>query len=550
VKPILLGSILAACLLSAAPVIAAAPPKAAPTSRLMDAMLSLLREFDRANDPKLPLPAVLDRMATQAPAPETAAKLQAVFGTERPYAIERRPAKAGHVVYHATLQPLHYQSASNGSADWDEATLDFDFDKSGTRLDLHGNWDTLDFQHPALHATVHGVQLSGQQRRGFAGIWFGDVRVRAADAHLVASAPGAGPADAAGDIALHDLLYDWRVSEGRKTVDMGYQGSIGKIVSAGEEVDDLRIAIRMANVDKQALAALRKETERQRAMGTGLSADQKAQAMLPLMRRFGAATLAHGASIEIDEISARYHGNKASITGRITAPGASEADLRDLPSALKKLVARFEIKVPLAIVRDIAGAVAAKQAAAQQGNAAAVPVPTAQLGQTVTDVIVGKLVGGGFARVENDALVSTVEWRDGALRADGKPVPMPNLTPASPSPSTQIVSAGASLDLPAAPLPPDALRPRRIEASCSLPDYPDEVVSQNRPLRLVLSYRIATDGKVLDPAIASASRFPAWDQAALAALAHCTYLPALKSGKPVELPMVWTIQREPGTARP
>lgn len=547
-KPILLGSILAASLLSAAPVIAADPPKAAPTSRLMDAMLSLLREFDRANDPKLPLPAVLDRMSTQAPAPGTAAKLQAVFGTEHPYAIERQPAKAGHVVYHTTLQPLHYQSASSGSADWDEATLDFDFDKSGTQLDLQGNWDTLDFQHPALHATVHGVQLSGHQRRGFAGVWFGDVRVRIADVHLVAGAPGARPADAAGDIALDDLRYDWHVSEGRKTVDMGYQGSIGKIVRAGEEVDDLRIAIRMANVDKQALAALRQETERQRVRNAGLSADQKAQAMLPLMRSFGAATLAHGAAIEIDEVSARYHGNKASITGRITAPGASEADLRDLPSALKKLVGRFEIKVPLAIVRDIAGAVAARQAAAQQGNAAAVPVPTAQLGQTITDVIVGKLVGGGFARVENDALVSTVEWRDGALRADGKPVPMPDLTPSAPA--TQIVSAGASLDLPAAPLPPDALRPRRIDASCRLPDYPDEVISQNRPLRLVLSYRIATDGKVLDPAIASASHFPAWDHAALAALARCTYLPALKSGKPVELPMVWTIQREPGTARP
>lgn len=109
---------------------------------------------------------------------------------------------------------------------------------------------------------------------------------------------------------------------------------------------------------------------------------------------------------------------------------------------------------------------------------------------------------------------------------------------------------GASRDLPAAPLPPDALRPRRIEAGCRLPDYPDEVVRLNRPLRLVLRYHIGADGKVLEPAIASPSLYPDWDQAALAVLAHCSYVPALESGMPIDLPMTWTIQREPGTARP
>jgi TonB family protein len=252
--------------------------------------------------------------------------------------------------------------------------------------------------------------------------------------------------------------------------------------------------------------------------------------------------------IEIDDFSARYHGNKATLHGRIALSGAGGADQDDVKALAKRIVARFEIKVPLAIVRDVAASVAARQAAAQQGNGAAGQMSGTQLGQSITDVIVGKLVGGGFARVENDALVSTVEWRDGELRANGKRVALPAATP--PTTATQTVAAGASMDLPAVPLPPDALRARRVETSCRMPDYPDEVVSQNRPLRLVLSYRIAVDGKVLDPAIASPSRFPAWDQAALAALAQCSYVPALKNGTAIELPMVWTIQREPGTARP
>ena len=40
------------------------------------------------------------------------------------------------------------------------------------------------------------------------------------------------------------------------------------------------------------------------------------------------------------------------------------------------------------------------------------------------------------------------------------------------------------------------------------------------------------------------------DKKVLGALAQCAYVPALQNGTPIELPMMWTIQREPGTARP
>jgi hypothetical protein len=62
-----------------------------------------------------------------------------------------------------------------------------------------------------------------------------------------------------------------------------------------------------------------------------------------------------GSALEIDEISARYRGNKASIRGRIGLAGAVEADLQDMGALVKKIVASFEIRVPVAMVRDIAG---------------------------------------------------------------------------------------------------------------------------------------------------------------------------------------------------
>jgi hypothetical protein len=506
----------------------------------VDALTALGRELMQDADPKLPLRARLERLEAFQPTPATADKLRAAFGTSHLFLFERLPDKGGRLAWRATLLPLHDVSAPDFSIDWDAAKVDLTTDRNGTLLDSSGAWPRIGAGNANTRLSVEGTTLSSHQKRGAGGLWYGSTQVRIAS---VRAEPKTGM-----PLTIDDVRIEARAVEHPKTADLAYDSRIGAIGAAGERVEDIHFGMRVLNVDKQVLAEFKAANERRHEQAAAQAAmqaspptsEQQLEAMKPLLRSFARSAQARGTVIEIDDLSARYHGNRATMHGRIALAGAATAELDDFKALARRIVARFEIKVPLAIVRDIAGAAAAKQSANQQANPAAA--------QTVTDVIVGKLVGGGFARVENDALVSTVEWRDGVLRANGKPVEFaPQAVPPS---ASQTVTAGASRDLPAAPLPPDVLRARRIDASCRLPDYPDEVVSQNRPLRLVMTYRIALDGKVLDPAVASPSRFPAWDQAALAALAQCSYVPALKSGRPIELPMVWTIQREPGTARP
>jgi len=504
----------------------------------VDALTSLGRELMQGDDPKLPPRARFERLEAFQPTPATADKLRAAFGTSRLFLFERQPDKAGRLAWRATLLPLHDVSTPGLSIDWDAASVDLALDKSGTLLDSSGAWPRVDAETANTHLAVQGTSLSSHQKRGAGGLWYGSTQLHIAS---VRAEPKTGT-----PLTIDDLRVEARAVEHPKTADLAYDGRIGAIGAAGERVEDIHFGMRMLNVDKQVLAEFKAASDRRHeqaaAQATPPTSEQQLEAMKPLLRSFARSAQARGTVIEIDDFSARYHGNRATVHGRIAFAGASTSGLDDVEALAKRIVARFEIKVPLAIVRDVAGAVAATQSANQQANPAAA--------QTITDVIVGRLVGGGFARVENDALVSTVEWRDGMLRANGKPVQLgPQAVPVPPS-ASQTVTAGASRDLPAAPFPPDALRARRIDASCRLPDYPDEVVSQDRPLRLVMTYRIALDGKVLDPAVASPSRFPAWDQAALAALAQCAYVPALKGGQPIELPMVWTIQREPGTVRP
>jgi TonB family protein len=529
VKTALTTSLLAASLLAGPATAADIKPVRPAPGPVMDAMQSAARELQLAQNPRLPLPIQLDQVAALRYSPETAAKLSAVFGNDRPLSFERQQPKPGRLAYRMRLQPLHYTGADNSRVDWDEALLDFDMDKAGKAVDFSGRWNTLAAEDPNMRLSAEGITLSGRQRRSADKLWFGNGQLRIARVRGdTPQKPGAGM-----DFSMDDLRMDWRTTERPKTIDMQFQQRIGSISAAGEKLEDVRFDMRIVNVDRAAMVALQAAGERQREQLKTMTPEQQLAAMKPMLQGFGKAAIVRGSAIEIDEISARFHGNKASIRGRIGLVGAVEADLNDMMALFKKIVARFEIRVPVAIVRDVSGIVAARQG--QQPIA----------GQTMTDVVVGKLLGGGYAKLENEVLVTTVEFRNGKLSANGKEIALPKAAPAARTSTGQPPAAVQRSNLP-----PGALQARRIEDSCRLPDYPAEVVRQDQPLRASFAYRVDADGMVHEVRVAQASGFPDWDQAALEALGQCRYIPALQDGRPIELQMSWSLVREAGSKRP
>jgi uncharacterized protein YdgA (DUF945 family) len=540
---VLSTSLLAAALLANAATAAdqapAAKPASGPVSKpaakaasgpVADALQSALRELQQAQDPRLPLPAQLDSLAAMRYTPETAAKLRAVFGNEQPFTVERQSAPAGRLAYRARLQPLHYAGADGSRVDWDEALFDLDMDQAGKTVGFTGGWKLFTSEETAVRLSVEDITFSGRQSRSHDKLWFGDGKLRAARVRGTNKADGSA-------VTLDDLRFDWRTVERPKAVDMAFQYRIGAIEAAGEKVEDVRFDVRMVNIDRASMVALQAASERQRKQTNAMTPEQRAEAMKPLLLGFGKSAIVRGSALEIDEISARYRGNKASIRGRIGLVGAVEADLQDMKKLVKKIVARFEIRVPVAMVRDIAGVVATRQAA-QQG-AAPNPMGAAQVGQTMTDVVIGKLVGGGFARIENEELVSNLEFRNGELTANGKKVELPKGAPAG-TPPVAVQRPG---------LPPNALKARRIEESCRLPDFPDEVLAQDKPLRAGFTWRVDPEGKVENLRVTAPSGHPAWDQTMIEVLGQCRYIPALQDGKPVGMQINWNVARTVGGPR-
>jgi TonB family protein len=506
-----------------------AKPAAPAHSPLWDAAFSALRELQTTDTTNASLPARLDRLAAFRYSPETAAKLEKTFGTDRPLTVVRMAPVKNQAAYRLAVAPLHYIGADGSSVDWSELGVQMLTDKAGRRLAVNGSWPSIDAQDNATHFALRNLALAGKQYRGFAGLWFGAARLDIERASIE-SRSGAMPG-----VAFEGIYFESAMAERPKTVDVRYGGGVKAVTVAGERVDDVHWAIRIDNIDKHALAALKAASEKNKATLAKLTPEQQGAALQPMLKDFAKAMSTRGAAIEIDDISAGYQGSRASLKGRISVEGATSADFDAIPALLKKIVARFEVKVPLAMVRAISGTVAQKQLSAQHPGTPADPQAAAQMGQTMTDVVVGKLINAGYARIDNDVLVSTVEWRNGTLRANGKEVSLPK-----PPQAANAAAAGNG----------QLLQARRIADTCKLPDYPEDVVRQDLPLQLTLRFVVGADGHLRDLALARASQSPVYDQAALAAAAGCTYIPALRNGKPVEAPMTWQVVREPGSVRP
>ena len=504
-----------------------APPAAPKTPPLIiQAFTAAMQEMQLAVDDGASLHKAFDTLSAFQHSPETAKLLLESLGTERPWSLEKRGPEGERTAYRGRLLPLHRTTPAGNTLAWSEFSVDLLVDKTGQALDFTGAWPSLSFEDKDVRMTMRDASMSGAQHRGGGKLWFGDAK------GTIDSVDFTGKTSPF-TMTMRELTFAASALEKPRTVDMVQSFGIKSIEVAGERIDDVKMAFRIANIEKSALVALR-EAERKVSAKQAATRDDLS-AMMPLLK-----TLVRGASknktaLAIDEMSIGFHGYRALLRGRVGLAKVTNADLADPKRLLKNVDARFEVRVPVAMVREVA-LVMARQQAAAANKAQTQPQDAAALAESITDAMVGKLLGNGYARLENDVLVSTIEFRDGQLRINGKKIDLP----APPKPAEAPGPARLSTSMQA----------RRIDASCTLPDYPADVVARDAALALTLRFVVEPDGQLRELELSKASDRPDYDSAVLQAFAGCRFIPALENGKPVRHTMTHTVRREPGSVRP
>jgi uncharacterized protein YdgA (DUF945 family) len=424
VKKVLALTALSAALLVSFPALAAdtapaSPPAVAanavkPPSEMFEALAALGAELKAAvgTGKGNPIP-YLDKLAAHAYSDATKAKLGKVFGKTEPLTITRGAADAGMVSYAIAAPAYSYTDVNATTTAWSGMNLNLLLDKDGRNMTSKGAWPSFSISDKDMGVTVSGMTFDGKQRRNERNIWLGKVNGNIGKIAITpAGKPGA---------VLENWAFTSSAVQRGNGVDLSYDSNLKAVKVGGEQLDDVRFAMRMTNMDMRMLEKLSDSLAQ--ADSSGKTQAQQLAMVTEQFKAMGKSIATRGSSFEIEELSAGFRGNRAVIKGKVSLAPSTDADFASAAKMSKKVVVRLNVRVPVAFINDIAKAVIAQQAEAKQQPMT--PDAIAQAAQSISDVVVGKLLNGSMAKLENGVLLSLIEFKAGKLTFNGKEVPLP-----------------------------------------------------------------------------------------------------------------------------
>jgi uncharacterized protein YdgA (DUF945 family) len=344
-------------------------------------------------------------------------QLKRIFGTERPFPLERvAPGPKGQINYLGKLAPHTFVEDNGTTVSWTALVAKIATDKAGRSGNLDATWPSLTVSRPGGAMTASDMTMVSRQLRGTDNISYGTATFKVASVSVRETAAG----DSKEIVRLEGIQGKSDVARRGKMAEITYGSSIRAIVVGQERVERANFAFRVTNIPAKAMLDLDQTMRAQQ--GSKLAPDAQREVVLRSLKDFGKRAAVAGASLVIDDISAAYRGNTASIKGRVGFQKVLEADFDSIATLMKKLVARFEVRLPVALVKDIGRALTAKQVdpaapdASKQIDAGA---------DALVSMVVGKAVSEGYAVIDKNELRSTIEIQGGKLAINGKPVKLP-----------------------------------------------------------------------------------------------------------------------------
>ena len=352
--------------------------------------------------------------------PQLRPKLNEMFGTERPFLMQRSAGAKGRIDYVGKLAPYLFVQGNGTDFSWTELTTRLSTDKAGRSLNGTVTWPSLVIARPDGSARLLDMTMSTRQQRGADGVAYGTAAfgIGAITVHD-AAVGGKGAKEL---MRFEDLQARSESVRRGSTAEIGYRSSVKALVFGDERVERINFAFRLVNIPAKAMADLEQSLRAQES--SDLAPEAQHEILMRNLKDYGKRLVRAGAVLNIEDFSAAYRGNTASIKGRVSFQKTVDADFGSMAALMKKLVAHFDVRVPVALVKDIGRAVAAKSVPAETPDAGR-QIDAA--GDGMVSFVVGKAVTSGFALVAEGELRSSIDFKDGQLTVNGKALELPNV---------------------------------------------------------------------------------------------------------------------------
>lgn len=346
-----------------------------------------------------------DKASKNRYSPGQMAAVRAVFGSDSPLVVKRQAASGGRTNYSITLPAGQFQD-EGGQARWAQASMQVALAPNGSQS-ISAALPSLSIVDKQLRLDVEAMRSTGTMHPDY---WSGKSRGEIGRMRFVPAGEEMEEFTIDGISFANELKRKGQYFGGLS------EFNFERIGTADHAVDKLHTALRWHKLDAGAMAGLKTELDRMRVEGMDESkASQSLARYAPLLKRL----VMLGASIDIEDLSAGYHGQKVAIKGRLSMPGATDADFESGSAAFKKLAGQLEIAVPLALLREVADAMA-RSDKSKDAAKMSIEKQSAQ----IYEMMLGKALANHYARLDKDMLRTTIELKGGLLAVNGNNVPL------------------------------------------------------------------------------------------------------------------------------
>lgn len=340
--------------------------------------------------------------------PELRPRLKAIFGTDKPFAPQRLPDSGGRQHYQSILKAGSHTEEQAHVA-WSDVILKTNTSPAGNQIDYTGEAASLTFG-VVSRAQLADLRLAGRQSRASDGLWYGAMNMSVASIAV----KGAG-----GELLLEDLRFKSDLQRRGKNVDLAYGLSMRSAGVGEHKIERVNIATRVLGMDGQVVGDFTRFVSSPQLQQ--LAPEAQTRIMLRKFKELGRALLKGGVTVVIDDISAAWRGQVASLKGRIGFARAADAELDSLPALLNKLLVRLEVRVPVLAFEEYARSGAANAIKAQTGeHRAPDPAQLAAMQQQMSGKMLADIGKSGFAVVDKNEVRTVIELKNGMLTLNGK----------------------------------------------------------------------------------------------------------------------------------
>lgn len=340
----------------------------------------------------------------------TRGKLTKVFGNDHPLHAKTTRKKNGDAEAVFSIDPGHDSEQDfseltgklefGGKVRSKSLSMELPYIRSNERLDTKGEFS--------------GLRYAEHTRKGSLGLWLGTGSFSLEKFSLQDSRSNM-------DVGLSGAVLRSEMTQRGNRVDVDLDSVIDSVHWGSDGLGRIHLAARVTDLDGKALAAY--VASQQRLSASQLTESARAAVMHKTSDSMLQAMFKQGLATDIQDLSIQYHGMTASMDGRIAWPPGLDISATD--QMMKQADLRLNVRIPMALVDAFFHGIVSSQLRA--GAKPDQEITPEQLNKAAKEQTAAILSGGlnmGLMRVENDTLISTVEYKASQLFLNGHAVPL------------------------------------------------------------------------------------------------------------------------------